>query len=76
MRGSIGERLRSYEAERRAEAEHAVRRAGLVSRLLLRFPLLSSFEVRDPESSIEDEQEGKKRRERELQKLFAGTTGL
>ncbi|OAQ33007.1 hypothetical protein K457DRAFT_134646 [Linnemannia elongata AG-77] len=76
MRRSIGERLRSYEAERGAEAEHAVRRAGLVSRLLLSFPLLSSFEVRDPESFFEDEQEGKMRKERVLHELFAGTAGL
>lgn len=75
-RGSdIEKRLRSYEAERRAEAEHAVRRAGRVSRLLLPLPLplLSSFDVRDPESSYD---EGKEERERELQELFAGAAGL
>jgi hypothetical protein len=35
--------------------------------------LLSSFDVRDPESSYD---EGKEERERELQELFAGAAGL
>ncbi|KAF9082684.1 hypothetical protein BGX23_012212 [Mortierella sp. AD031] len=35
MRRGIEARLRSYEAERRAEAEHAVRRSGQFGRLLL-----------------------------------------
>lgn len=83
-RGSgIEKRLRSYEAERRAEAEHAVRRAGQVSRLLFlplplpsALPLLSSFDVRDPESSYDEgRKEEEKKRERELQELFSGTAG-
>ncbi|KAF9097643.1 hypothetical protein BGX29_007987 [Mortierella sp. GBA35] len=60
MRRGIEARLRSYEAERRAEAEHAVRRSGQFGRLLLSsYDVLPHFDRERNQSSFSNAFEGR-----------------